>query len=714
MSIWAEIWTRPGDASFGRVIDYLPSTQLGLHDGLVLVGDGNAAVADTFDRFDEILRIDPTTPGSSVSSLVRYFSDSDPTTPIFEWLPQLVVPRSEKEDRTVEIVGKGIKQILGYARTEPLDWDGTDDFVSRDPDWIYGGEDRIRNGGLEDAPLGISNQGFEDGTREPWWPGAVEGVSANASVQTVTVDTGTYALAVTPLLAEGGTSTTFTTFGAKEYTVTARFRGAAGVDYQIGCSGPDNMVAASPAAIVEHSTGGTYGPGHQYEAQDTFTASGAWETITLTFTTAPGQTISQLSIREGEAILDGSVFYVDVVTVAGFGIGVDPWQPTDGLIQNASAEFEASSAQAKTGTYSLKITAPDGNGGFHTLNGIKPGVTYTAGVSVGFASASSTWALEVRDVQGTLLGQASATIGTGAFSDLAVTFTVPDFVPGSRGEITVAVINYGGTIRTGYADDLFFYQGMQPATVGEILGDLYADATTDHSAVRVVWEDDANPGTAYLTLDFSDTLDSAGVAWIEDIRLRIWMRMSFLEVVEQLERSWGYEFRVVPNNVEAGTWLLQAYNPGTMKTDYTASASPAIQGGSSDTRRLIRRFLPATDYMVEGEERITSRDRDADLVSALGRIESSRLDRELPQQEAIIAAAFEDKVDAIPNSASYDYTLVNPQDEPLTDYVIGDLLTIHDPPDVEDEARLVEIVGSFTPNLEEWEVSFAPATTVGS
>ena len=150
MSIWAEVWTRPGDSSFGRVIDELPSTSFGLHKGFNIVGDGNATVPDTFSLFDEILKLDTATPANSASSLVRYFSDESPSTPIFEWIPNLILPSESKDDRTVELTGKEISSILGYARTDAYDWDGTDDWVPKFPDWIWGGRNLLTNPGFEE------------------------------------------------------------------------------------------------------------------------------------------------------------------------------------------------------------------------------------------------------------------------------------------------------------------------------------------------------------------------------------------------------------------------------------------------------------------------------------------------------------------------------------------------------------------------------------
>lgn len=713
-NLWLEAWTRPGHATFGRIHDYVPFTQAGISEGLNRVGGGDMSLPESWPFFDDLVFTDPTTPLNSVSSLVRVYSGLDPTVPIFEWLPEDLLPAENREDLTVEVSGDSIKGILGYARVEAFDWDGSDDFAPVDPDWLYGGSNRILNDSFEDSPLAIPNPGFEDGTREPWWPGAVEGVSANASIVTgANVDTGTYALSVTPLLAQGGASTTFRVQPANFYTVTARFKGASGVDYQIGASGPAELVATPGTVLVEVAA-----TPQGWEVQKTFAGTGAYQTVTLGFGSAGNQSSTQLSIREGEAVLDGSTFYIDLVTVTGFGIGTDPWQPTGVNVPNIVGPvttFEVRTTHPKTGTYSLFLTARPGHGAFQELNGIQAGATYTAGVSIGYASVASLWALEVRDAQGNILGQASATIGTGAYTDLTVTFTAPEFVPGSSGSAFLRVINYAAVTRSVYVDDGIFYQGQSPDTVGKILGDLYADATLDHVTVgnRLVWEDEANPGTPYLTLDFSDTLDSAGAAWDNpSISIRITMRQSYSQVMANFATNYGYEYRIIPDNPELGTWLWQVFNPGTMMTDYTAAATPGIQGGSTDVSRSVRRFVPgSTDILVEGQNRVTGRDRSADLMTALGRLEGSTINREATDFPSVSSAAAESVATGLSAGRSYAYTLVDPQDEPLSTYLIGDLLTIVDPPEILDvDSRFVDVTATLTPLSVKWAVQFGSAS----
>lgn len=655
MSIWAEVWTRPGDASFGRVIDYLPSTNFGLFDALNRVGRGNASVADTFDRFDEILLIDPNTPANSVASLVRYFSDSDPTTPIFEWLPNLILPKTDKIDRTVEITGDGIDKILEYARTEAYDWDGSDDWVPEFPDWIYGGRNVVQNPSFE-----------------------AENAQPIIYELLITATGGTYTLS------DGTDTTSAIAFDATESTIETRI---------------EADIAAITDVVVDPIDGG-------------FTIEFKVPAVGVSLTVNTG------SLTGGSATL--------TLTQEGV-LQPDPWTKSQQInvgtpkVFGCYDTFEVTTEQARTGTHSLKIDPCDVTNaglrfaGVQQVINVQPGGTYQASIWVRPTSATNTFRFVLRTLGGEEIERdQQSNIPANTWTEFSISdLIIPD-------GLTQIILRFADITAVGsnpavfYVDDGAMNEGLSPTTAGEILGDLYDDATSNHSPDRVVWEIGSS-GTPYLTLDFTDSVDSAGAAWVHsEIQIRIWMRMTYLQVIEQLSRGWGYEWRVVPNDVENGTWKLQVYNPGTMKTDYTSAASPAIQGGSSDVRRAIRRHLPATDYMVEGESRITARDRDSDLLTALGRIESSRLDRQLPSQSATADAAFEDKVDAIPNSSSYSYVLVNPQDEPLTDYVIGDLLTIHDPPQVEDSARLFDITATFSPGAEEWEVDFVPATAVGS
>lgn len=688
MSLRAEVWARPGAASFVKIAADPLTAGLSGTVRMSGTGDGTLTVSDVEGvqaLAALLLTVDDVTPANSTRALVRVFNDADL---VHEWRVDTVIPPQDSAVPVWEIVGRDLNAALGDAEVYPYDWDGTVDFTSADPDWRYGGTNKIRNGSLEDAPRAIANFGFEDGTLEPWWPGALDGVSATAVVQTVTVDTGTYAARVTPLLAEGGLSTTFRVVAGKAYTVTARIRGVNLASYQIGASGPPSIVAGAGTTVVEVAANPA---GQTVEVQKTFTGSAAFATVTLPFTAGGDQTSTQLSIR---AVTASGDFYVDEVSVAGFGVGVDPWQATTG-----TTLFEASSTQASSGTWSLKLTSPYGEGGYQSITGVVPGVTYTATVKVGFASVASVWALEVRDVNGGLLGVTSATIGIAAFSTLTVTFVAPDFIPGSSGEVRFRIINYDAASRTAYVDEAAFYQGQAPASIGKILGDLYDDAVTDHSAVRVVWEDEAVPGTPWLTRDFTDSLDSSGAAWdTSTLSMTIKRGRSYLQTMGEANRL-GYEWRIVPHASNVGEWMWQVYNPAGMGTDLSTDDWIGIRAGRDVFRGALRRYVPpATAVTVEGGGQLFSLRESATAITALGRLESYSPNRDLlaltdtgAEADELLARNLVDGVSVAP------VLHPGPADpQPLVDYAPADVIYVDDPPDVSGEARRVVAVGYAT------------------
>lgn len=702
MSFWWEVWTRPGSATFGRLIEDLTYADASYHEGINQVGDGNASLP--FDAPTSTL-LDPSIPAGS---LLRLIHDSDPDYPAGEWLPTQITPETDANDPTVEAAGVGMNSTLAYARLEPFDWDGADNFISRDPDWIYGGNDFAVNGGLEDNPHTIPNFGFEDGTIVPWWPGAVEGFSANASIVTgANVDTGTYAMGVTPLIAEGGASTTMTLWPANFYTVTARIKGVLGVDYEIGAqSSFETMVpnGGNSVLVGPLDSGG-------YEVQHTFTGTGAYETVVLVFGTAGDQRSAQLNIREAVPF-NGGTFYVDEVTVTGFGAGASPWEPTGTQRPNVLGpvpQFEVSNTQAFTGTWSLFVEADPGHGAFQRFRGILNGVTYTATVAVGHASAASLWALEIRDVQGNLIAQDSATIATNAWTELQVTFRAPDFIPGADSELQVRVINYASAARTVFIDDLVMYRGNPPATIGQILSDIYDDATTNHAG-RVVWEDFANPGNPWLILDFDGTNDSNGTPWPGPVEVRLPMRSSYSQIMADLSRQFGVEYRVILDPAQDGQWLWQVFLPQTMGTDLSADPNVAVLSGTTETMRGTAVRLPsATDVMVEGPDKITARDRDAGLIAGLGRIEASIWSRnaETPAEEA------DEYIDTVQTRLeSYRVTVVDPDVVPFVDYKVGDIVWVEDPP-ISQAFRVMDIIAVLGSETNQFNVQFGSVFNTG-
>lgn len=738
MSYYTEVWARPGAATFGRVIDEAPNEYQSFHDGFNILGDGSMQIPNTFDRFDEILAIDPNTPANTYQGLFRVFDDSDPTTPIFEWLPDSILPTTTKGDPNVSVNGRGIKSILGRALIEPFDWDGSIDWACVDCDWVYGSSvSLLRNGGFEDGSA--PNGGFELGNTNYWQTTESDGFLTNAQSITAVENSSE---------AQAGDWYGLVNPGANSNTGAMRsFSGLVPGDtyslvgYMLDPTSSGDRWRAGVGKVADATHTNAYEEDNYWWAevdnatQGNGASDGTWQSFTLTFV-ALESTIQLVVVYTDTG--PGPNFRTDSWTLTGDDVGLAPWEAR--ASQDLIDIFEVSTTNVQAGSQSARFQgrAQVDPGGLYPGDGFTfPGVYQAVNMEVGKTYTFSIWAyhesgsdeefgVSIRrqsltsndpDRGDSIMANARFTVPSGVYTKMTVT---------GVSDVTAAAVRanwiYTGALDSSahqspviWFDSAILAQGLPATTAGAILGDLYADATSDHSG-RIVWEDEANPGTAYLTLDFDDDVDSGGVAWAHsEIQLRLWQRMTYLQVMEQFALTYGYEWRIVADDVENGTWLWQVYNPGTMKTDYTSAASPAIQGGSSDVTRQILRVLPSgTSAFVEGEGRVTSRYTDTTLETALGRIESGRIDRQLPSLDAAADAAYADANDFLVDGLAYGYDLVNPQDLPLVAYQIGDLLTVHDPPIVEDSARLIDVEVVMLPQRTIIGVQFSPATAAGS
>src|SRR3972149_2408815 len=165
MSLFAEIWTRPGSATFERVVvgdDLGPASFTKRAPSAV--GEGRVILPANWDRIAEGIVRDPATPApgaglagvrartpapraNAVRGLVRAFGSAGPTyadgspRPVYEWF--LDVTSDEFSEGDVEISGPGIESVMADAIAYPWDWAGGGNGQSLWPNWIYGGKDLI-------------------------------------------------------------------------------------------------------------------------------------------------------------------------------------------------------------------------------------------------------------------------------------------------------------------------------------------------------------------------------------------------------------------------------------------------------------------------------------------------------------------------------------------------------------------------------------------
>jgi hypothetical protein len=639
---WLEIWRRPGAFDFGKVFDTPLIRDGSYHVGIGLVGAGTMNLPDTFRDFDDILDV-----VNEVGSLVRIREDVTGSI-VGEWIPNAITPVADKDDPFVAVSGNGMNEVLGYAVVEAYDWDGLDAWTPVVPDWIWGGENVLTNGDFENPSI-----------------------AAKVMEIVVTGTGGTY------IISAGGDDTDPIAYNAGGPAIEAEIEAEIAAAPDVVCFDVGSSPLTRTLVMVTPPFGVVF-------ALNDAGVTGGDATILTTEEggmTSPGWTVAKPIANPGTG------FY-------------DYFSPTD------------QENHTPGGTYSHGIDpgvmGPNTNRslGIQQVVTVIPGQLYQASIWVFPTSSTDRYRLAIftpgeefiaySDLDGT-------SFSAGSWHQITITDVL--IPPG----VTEVIFRFQNTNpfpynpAVFYVDDAEFNEGMVPTTVGEIIRVMYEDACVDHVGDgRIVWEDDANPGNPYLLLDFDDVNDSAGDPWENSaVSIRLFMRMTYLMMMEALESQEGIEWRVVPQDPLAGSsgiWLLQVYNEGGMDD----APAVTIHGGSQDTRRELRRFRPSTAWLVEGANRVSAR---AETVSGFGRLESARMDRTAPDMNATVREANQDKANATAIFDVWSYELTNPQDAPLYQYRIGDTLGVHDPPDVVNESgRLWELNMLVGQNAVTWDV----------
>jgi hypothetical protein len=638
--IWLEAWTRPGHATFGKVINDVPVGRGSITARGNGVGEGSAELPSNYSRLDEILKPDPTTPANMVSSLMRVFQE-DVVGPIAEWLPAEMTGADSKNDTTVTVKGADIFSLLGHARLEAWDWDGTDDHHSLWPDWIWGGRNLL--GELESV-------------HEP----AVTRIYTDAS---------------------GGTFTIGVSFngGAIQNTAAIAFNAsAATVDTE--------LTALSNVDSIEVSGSGT--------------ATDPWRIQTVT---PEGEYV--FSTNSAGLTPGGSLAFQDRESIGKFV--PQGWTTSFNPVNNLShgqvnifraSMFVAPDPAAPACDTSGVAIMFDGDAGFfpgiQKIVPVKPGGRYYATATAYPQGGSGTYRFVIRDLfENGIAAEPNFDSGTTITANTWTTFddltsvVIPDDV--DRVIVRFAAVG-GANPPPTFVTCLELREGMPPTTWGDIWEQLHADATSDHASRRV-WQIGAT-AASYLTLDFTELVDSAGAAWTHpEVSITLKRGQNYLRVASECFKQ-GYEGRIVPNSVTAGTWKFQLYNPGTAGTVLNAASSPVIMGGRDVIKRDVRKFLPTfTDWAVEAGGQNIARERSTTAITALGRIEGYTPNQDLGTLTEASQAASTALTAGLQQSQSLTYTVVGVQGAyPLVDYDVFDTINVDDPPDVPKVARRIK------------------------
>lgn len=611
IGLWAEAWTIPGTGPglATKKVAFIPNTEHEWLDPLSEVGRGGFSIPAADDSLPLILD-----PENDVYSMIR-IRRPDGTfggAHVYSWLARRFEDReSDREVDLANITGAGLEELLKVP-VLPFDYPRIDeDGRSFDPDWEWGSPDnKIRNPGIEDPGESIENPSFEDGLIDPWWAGSVDGVSATATVLSTGGHTGPNYARITPLLPEGGFSTSVEIYPNSDYEFTAWVRADIGKRYQVGAAGPEGIRATGPAtAVVEEYPGYTGG----FEAHYDFLGNGAFQLVTLNFRSAPSQTSTVISIRDLTSPVDLQPFDVDDVSILGIGIGMAPWEPTHPA--NVVSTFEVSQLVTPfEGDYHGHIVSLQYGGGKQKIAGVGAGETWTFTVHLQGLVGGHLWGIEIKDKTGKIIAQeVQALTGPGTWDELTITTRMPDKLP--DGEVELWVVNHHTAVSTAYLDGTSFYHGLPPATYGDIMKTLLDDLSLNHA-----------PGFEALTFlkydSFDETDDSNSTPWVSTHSYKAEVGKTILNVMEDFAQR-GYESRVLDLD---GTDLtfdveLVIYEPEGLGTDASTDESIALVAGTNVLPTEIVRSAPvANDVTVQGADRLIVRVEDAASIAATQRI----------------------------------------------------------------------------------------------
>lgn len=763
MSLKAELWTRPGDASFGKLVADIPVIASSFTRRANGVGDGTITIPDTYPRIDEILDAPDGASYGGVASLVRIY---DGTTLVGEFLPTALIPTQAKGDHSVTIELSGIESILSYGRLEAFDWSGADNEQSLFPDWKFGAENVITDGTFEGLGLGATYELFVADEHYTL------SITATGGTFTLTVGGNTSAAIAFDVSRAGLETAIEAITGVTDVTVIENEDGS----FVILFKDPENV---SPDMTI--NTGSlTGGSATLTKVYDGFTKTGTTFTVTVDAQTTTAIDWDESALNVENAIQALST--VTEITVDGSGTFDDPWvivfydPTTPGSVTVDDTNLSGGTAvltQVQVGTDSfgswetsrfadkrvdvaqhgavstfqlvsdtisgigavtaLEFKASKQFGGVQTIVPVTPGGTGQASVWVKSSSGTARyrWVLRavVDELDNCITGYPSCggefTLTANTWTQLTLSdISIPDNVE----EMIFRIAYVGttepqaGTMRIYGAE---YYEGLIPGTLGYILRTLYDDCVSDHgTGDDIYWDNGA--GSPYLTLDFSDSVDSDGQTWQDsEIAIEFLHEMPFLNAVTSACAKGGstgpYEWRLDVNDPDAGTWYLRVYNPGG-DADWDLSSDddcPVVRGGKDTVTRSARKFMPeANDIAYEGASYQIARTRNDAAISALGRRGGYVPDPDVPDLATAQLAAEAALAVRLMSSKSLTYQVIPDASQwrPLVDYLPGYTILVEDAPLVSKSAHRVEAVrfARTSDGAETYEVHFDSESFVGN
>ena len=316
---------------------------------------------------------------------------------------------------------------------------------------------------------------------------------------------------------------------------------------------------------------------------------GTWQVMDVEVTTGAEQTSLTIAVQNDHHQAGIFVpFFVDDITIDGWGLGLDPWVAFD-VPDHSSDSFRLSTLHSHNTTiYSCKIDATGVFAGIQQIINLNPNTKYTV---TGYAYVESvvagdTYRLVARqnDAAQTLIG---TTADIAPVADSWVKFEFVATAPNVDDLEAIIRFAYTGSNDPApvYVDTFSVVPGEPASTAGVILNDVL-------DAMALVGK------LTYLSRTFTNTEDSRGKPWPAHLSLDLDPTESLYGLLSRLV-ALGHEWEIVPDNfVEGGdtgfslnVYTARAFNPesGIGTSHINDPEGPVITPGSAvTTGRVVK------------------------------------------------------------------------------------------------------------------------------
>ncbi len=668
-----EVWTRPDTGTFTRrfpltdVIDY--KLQLGMF------GNGKLTIPRDHPRIDDILFIDTANHANDVGTLIRPYVGSVHLHGGDFYASRMAIDYGDLGKRTAKITGGNLGFALARTRLRQFDWDVT---PSADPDWSYGlGENIIGNPGFEESAdfnPGLTGGtydisiNFDDENSAGWSSQAGSAVfiapSVDPQVSTIPAPlSGTHSLVWTAGITTAGQLSAIKkkirVAGGERYQFVVRFKDPSntGDRYLFGVEG----------VATTHHTNGFIDNGIGWAeldnaAFDTGATDGTWQQFDLDVTFVAGDNYAGPNLYVAYAdVGSASTTQIDDITLAGYNLGLYSWEPTSFAVVSLFDRDTSPPIAASEGSATANITTTASFHGIGYPMAVVAGKTYTFSIDV-YHETGSAQDFTVRMVR---------TVGGGPV--VTTTVSVPNAgsvwttieVTGVPDVDAVFIQVLKDASGTWWVDNAQPFAGLSAAPVGEILGDMIADSSSDHSG-------DNRTALDWIVENYSDTVDGDGVNWDNDINMRLKRGSTYRRIIEQMVKL-GYEFDMKPDPSDDTIIELSAFNPDALGTDLTTGDGGAVIDGFVSVGPLIRREPAATYMMVEGDALQWADSRNTVLETPWGEIEGYSGSKD--HLEGSLAAQAASQL-AVVGLEEIRYTVQGASLTPGIDYQLGDKIRV--------------------------------------